>query len=177
MRPRDLIEFFNSIVEHAAGKTTLTRDMIFQGEATYSRNRLRSLQDEWISDYPSLIECSALLKQQPNAFRLSTVSREEVEEFCLNYSISNQGTRRTDLLTVQARGVADGVVSWEAYLCTLMHVFYITGAIGLKTEAFESYQWAYQGPSTIVADTIGMETSAMIHPMFYRVLGIKPGRP
>jgi hypothetical protein len=135
---------------------------------------MRSLQDEWISDYPSLIECSALLKQRPNTFRLPLISQTEVEEFCLNYSINNRNVVSSDLPSIQARAVVDGIISWETFLCSTMHIFYITGLVGLKTEAFESYQWSNQGPSTIVADTINMETSVMIHPMFYRVLGIKP---
>jgi hypothetical protein len=174
MRPRDLIEFFNSVIEHAAGKATLTKDMIFEGESLYSKNRMRSLQDEWITEYPSLIECSSLLKQRPNTFRLTSIPREQVEEFCLNYSISSNGPAPGDFLSSQARAVVEGVISWESFLCSTMHVFYITGIVGLKTEAFESYQWSHQGPSTIVADTINVESSVTIHPMFYRVLGIKP---
>ena len=174
MRPRDLIEFFNNIVELAAGKAALTKDFILQGEGVYSRNRMRSLQDEWINDFPSLIDCSALLKQRASTFRFSSIPRDEVEEFCLTHSIKNQGSAQADLLSIQARAVVEGMIPWESFICSLMYVFYKTGIVGLKTEAFESYQWSHQGPSTIVADTISVETSAMIHPMFYRVLGIKP---
>lgn len=171
MRPRDLIEFFNSIIELAAEHPNISRDMILQGEGVYSRNRLRSLQDEWITDYPGLIECSSLLKQRTQTFKLLTVSRHGVEEFCLNYAIGHYNL--TDLLSVQARAVADGLVSWQAFLCSLVHVFYLTGIVGLKTERFQTYEWAHQGPSTIVADTINMETSVNIHPMFHRVLGVR----
>jgi hypothetical protein len=175
MRPRDLIEFFNSILEHAAGKPVLTKEMIFEGEGLYSKNRMRSLQDEWQSDYPSLIDCLTLLKQRPSSFKLGSYSREEIEEFCLNLSISGRVVSgSSDLLATQARAVVDGLVTWDAFLCTTMHVFYITGVVGLKTDAFEAYQWSGQGPSTIVADTIGLQTSVSIHPMFYRVLGVKP---
>lgn len=175
MRPRDLIELFNSMVEYAAGKPMLTTEMVFLGEGSYSKLRMRSLQDEWISDFPSLIECSTLLKQRPFSFKISTIPQDEVEEMCLNQSIKNADSfSRRDLLSAQARAVVDSVVSWETFLCTLMHIFYITGVIGLKTESFEAYQWAHEGTATIVADTIGMHTSVMIHPMFYRVLGIKP---
>jgi hypothetical protein len=174
MRPRDLIEFFNSAIEHAAGKATLTKEMIHEGEGVYSKNRMRSLQDEWISDYPSLVDCTILLKQKQHAFRLESIAQDAVEEFCLTYSIDNPSYTRRDLSSVQARAVADGLVSWESFICTMIHVFYLTGIVGLKTEAYETYQWSHHGPSTIVADTIGMETSVMIHPMFYRVLGIKP---
>jgi len=38
--------------------------MILQGEGLYSKNRMRSLQDEWISDYPTLVDCTALRKAE-----------------------------------------------------------------------------------------------------------------
>jgi hypothetical protein len=175
MRPRDLIEFFNNVIEHAAGKPTLTREMVFQGEGLYSKNRLRSLQDEWISDFPTLVDSTSILKQRPNTFRLSTIPRDQVEDLCLMNSIADPGRNRTDVISVGSWAVVDGATPWTKFLCSLMHVFYTTGVVGLKTESFEAFQWAHEGPTTIVADTIGLETSAMIHPMFYRVLGIKPG--
>jgi hypothetical protein len=174
MRPRDLIEFFNSIMETAAGKAVISKEMLLQGEGIYSKNRLRSLQDEWIADYPSLVDCSTLLKQKQSSFRLSSFTREEVEEFCLNFTVKNYRSPKSDLLSTQARAVADAVIPWEVFLRSTVHVFYITGILGLKTESFESYQWSNTGTSTVVADTIGMETSVKIHPMFYRVLGIRP---
>ena len=110
---------------------------------------------------------------QAVAASTSGVSRTPlIENKCLDYAIEHLSDN--DILSQHARGVADGIVSWQVFLCSLCHIFYITGIIGLKTEAFEGYQWAHEGTATIVADTINLETSANIHPMFYRVLGITP---
>jgi hypothetical protein len=137
---------------------------------------MRSLQDEWISDFPTLVDCTSLLKKRSSSFHLETIPRDQVEELCVNNYIGDPGQNRSDLISVNSRAVIDGMVTWSAFLCSLVHIFYLTGIVGLKTESFEAYQWAHEGPSTIVADTIGMDTSVMIHPMFYRVLGIKPSR-
>ena len=177
MRPRDLIEFFNSIMENAAGKTKLTKEMIFMGEGLYSKNRMRSLQDEWNSNYPTLVDCMSLLKKRSPVFKIGSIPRDQVEELCVGNCIDDPVQGLNDLISVNSRAVVDGVISWSAFLCSLMHIFYITGIIGLKTESFEAFQWAHEGPSTIVADTIGLETSAAVHPMFYRVLGIRPISP
>jgi hypothetical protein len=171
LRPRDLIEFFNSCLDRATGRPALTREMILKAEAVYSKNRMRSLQDEWIAEYPSLVDFTALLKQQPRVFRLGSMQRGAVEEFCLTYAISYMV--RQDLLSVHAKAVADGVMSYEAFLCTLFHVFYLTGIVGLKRETFEGYEWAHEATSTIVADTINLDSGVSVHPMFHRVLGIK----
>jgi hypothetical protein len=128
---------------------------------------MRSLQDEWISDHPTLIDFAALLKQQPNTFRMKTITRDFVEDFCLTYSINGQRSRSSDLLSTQARGAVESVISWSSFLCSAMHIFYIAGIVGLMTEDFQSYQWAHEGQSTIVADTIGLKTSVKIHPLFF----------
>jgi hypothetical protein len=172
MRPRDLIEFFNNCIDQAAGQTTLTRTVILSAEGVYSKNRMRSLQDEWVSDYPHLIEFAAILKQRPKSFRLSAFSKELIEERCLEHAIEHMST--ADVLSVQARAVVNGLVSWDSFLCSLFHVLYLTGIVGLKTETFEAYQWAHEGTTTVIADTINLQTGARIHPMFYRVLGVKP---
>jgi hypothetical protein len=174
MRPRDLIEFFNNIIAHAAGKAVLTCDMVFEGEGVYSKNRLRSLQDEWISDFPSLVDSMSILKQRPGTFRLNTIQQEQVEDLCIANSIADPSRSRIDVISTGSWAVVERAMPWTKFVCSLIHVFYITGIVGLKTESFQAYQFAHEGPSTIVADTIGMETSVKIHPIFYRVLGVKP---
>jgi hypothetical protein len=176
MRPRDLIEFFNNIVENAAGKAKLTQEMILTGEGVYSKNRMRSLQDEWLSDYPTLVDCAAILKKRPATFHLGAVPQEQVEDLCVDLCIADPGQTRTDLISVNSRAVIDGVVSWSAFLCSLMQVFYKTGIVGLKTESFEAYQWSHEGPSTISADTLTLDTSVTIHPTFHRVLGVRSSK-
>jgi len=174
LRPRDLIEFFNNIIEHATGKAVLTGEMVFAGEGLYSKNRLRSLQDEWIVDFPSLVDSTSILKQRSSIFRLDEIEQEQVEDLCLTNSISDSHRNRVDVISVGSWAVVERAMPWSKFLRSLTHVFYLTGIVGLKTESFESYQFAHEGPSTIVADTLGMETSVKIHPMFYRVLGVKP---
>jgi hypothetical protein len=56
MRPRELIEFFNACLANAEGKAKITKQALWDAEGRYSKYRLRSLQDEWVVEYPSLIE-------------------------------------------------------------------------------------------------------------------------
>lgn len=172
LRPRELIEFFNTCMEQAQGRPTITKNMLFAAEGTYSKNRLRSLQDEWFADYPTLIDFTSVLRKQPSHFEIGEIDRREVEDFCLTYHINNYDKR--DELSSCAKNLAEGIIDTQAFLNFLFHVFYRTGVVGLKTETFESFQWSIYGPSTIAAQTIGPFTRVCVHPMFWRVLGIKP---
>src|ERR1035437_5942711 len=55
MRPRDVILFFNACVRQARDNPVVTVAMLKDAEGEYSRQRLRSLADEWIADYPDLL--------------------------------------------------------------------------------------------------------------------------
>lgn len=171
MRPRELIEFFNDCIEQAENRVTITKDMLTTAEGKYSKNRLRSLQDEWISDYPTLIDFTAMVKKRARQFRLSEIDQSEVENFCLDYSVANQS--KADILSLQALNVAEGMLSVNSFLTFLFGVFYKTGLVGLKTDAFERTQWSYLGVSTLASDTINADTRVEVHPTFWRALGTK----
>lgn len=171
MRPRELIEFFNDCIEQAESRPTITKTMLLTAEGNYSKNRLRSLQDEWLSDYPPLIEFTFLLRKKPRQFKISDLENTELQDFCLNYAVNYPD--RSDVLSNYAKSAAEGLTSLFSLLSFILHIFYRTGVVGLKTETFESTQWSYTGPSTIAANTIDAITRVEIHPTFWRVLGIK----
>jgi hypothetical protein len=104
MRPRELIEFFNECIEHAEGSAVITKQALLDAEEQYSKKRLRSLQDEWVSDYPSLIDLAFILRKQPKQFKIGDLKIEEMENFLLNYAIDYSD--RSDALSQQAKNVA-----------------------------------------------------------------------
>lgn len=172
MRPRELIEFFNDCIEQAESCPTINKSMLLTAEGNYSEKRLRSLQDEWFVDYPTLVEFSSILRKKPRQFKLQDLENNEIQDFCLDYAIKY--TDKNDVLSTQAKNAAEGMISILSFLAFAFHVFYRTGIVGLKTESFESTQWSYKGPSTIAADTIDFNTRVEIHTTFRRVLGIRP---
>lgn len=174
MRPRELIEFFNNCIEQAEARPTITKTMLLMAEGNYSKNRLRSLQDEWISDHPFFLDFTSILKKKPKHFEIADINITEVENFCLDYAINNP--ERNDNLSSLAKTTAEGLTSLLNFLSTLFHVFYRIGLVGLKTETFEKTQWSYLGASTIAADTIDRKTKIEIHPTFWRVLGIRSSK-
>jgi len=127
---------------------------------------------EWFGDYPTLLEFSTFLRKKPKQFKLVDLNAKEIEEFCLHYAIKYPD--RNDILSLQARQVAEGMISSIAFFSFLFHVFYRTGIVGLKTETFDKMQWSHKGASTIAANTIDLNTRVEIHPTFWRVLGIGP---
>lgn len=172
MRPRELIEFFNNCIVLAEAHPSINKKMLLTAEGEYSKNRLRSLQDEWLADYPTLIDFTFLLRKKQKQFRLEDLDNSDLHEFCLDYAVKYP--ERKDALSSQAKTAAEGLTSFSCFLSFAFHIFYRVGVVGLKTETFETTGWSYKGPSTISADTIDCKTRVEIHPTFWRVLGIRP---
>ncbi len=175
MRPRELIEFFNLCIEQAEGRATINKETFLKAEAIYSRNRLRSLQDEWFSDYPKLIEFTELIKKKTKQFKVKILDENQVLEFCVNYAI--RFPTYSDYLSEKAKAVAecnpkDSKKFIDDFLKALFQVFYRVGIVGVKVESYEELQWSFSGALTISASIIDGETSIQIHPTFWRVLGI-----
>ena len=171
-RPREVIEFFNECIKQSEGKTSITISNLRIAEGEYSKNRFRSLDDEWHSEYPSLLKFAFILRKKPKSFKISDLKGKEVEEFCLDFTINNLSKKCP--LAQEARKVAEVNESYENFLLFLFHVFYKTGIVGLKLDTYEKTAWCYEGPETIGAKIINKDAIVSIHPMFFRVLGIKP---
>lgn len=172
MRPRELIEFFNFCIQKAEGRPTITKKNLLEAEGIYSESRLRSLQDEWFGDYPTLIDFVLFLRKKPKQFVVRDLNEKAVGDFCLDYAIVHYTS--TDELSMYAKNVAEAKIDTNTFLSFLFHVLYRTGVVGLKTETFQGFQHSANGITSIAAQTIDADSRVAIHPMFWGILGIKP---
>lgn len=172
MRPRDIIMFFNCCIQQAVDKPTINLSVLRQAEGVYSKERLRSLADEWISDYPGLLDFSRVLKLRKKTFQAGEITSEELEDLCLEYCI-NFPDQHGDILSKKSRDLIDESVDASEFRELLLQVFYRTGLISLKTETFEPAQWTPLGDRDISISEISESTKVGVHQMFWRALGIR----
>ncbi|MFH1996960.1 MAG: hypothetical protein ABIJ27_08260, partial [Candidatus Omnitrophota bacterium] len=171
MRPRDLILFFNQCIRTADKHPTITGEMIKTAEGEYSRLRLKSLYDEWNSDYPNLSKFVEILKNRSKVFLVSSISDEEIGEFCLRIVV--QKVEKRDGLYFDALETAEAKLDPSEFRRKLFSVFYNIGMIGIKREPYEKPEWVASGRKGVSSTEISEKTKALIHPMFFRVLGVK----
>lgn len=174
MRPRDIIMFFNACIRNAVNNPQVTARMLREAEGEYSRGRLRSLADEWIGDYPDLMDLTVLLKNRSERFRVS----ELTDDACLDVAIrllSVRGRKDAQLATLLRRVDADPANIRE-FRNWAVACFYRVGLIGLKLEAYDAVAWSMSGRRSISTSEITGDARAMVHPCYWRSLGIKPER-
>ena len=171
-RPRDVISFFNKCIEAAEGRPRLSVDSLKRAEGEYSRQRLKSLGDEWHGDYPGLLDFMDLLKNRPSSFSLGQVSYGGVVDLCLTSAIEHPNG--LGILREHARNVSEGLVNPNDFKRTLFMVFYRIGLIGLKLETFESASWVNELGQGVSPSEIGDTTGIVVHTTYWRALGINP---
>lgn len=169
-RPRDLIVFFNHCMELAVDRPDITAKMILQAEGDYSQRRLRSLSDEWGSDYPELGDCTDLLKLRPPRFALSAITEEQIGEKCL--TLATRVGRKRGPISQWAIEVVEAWMPWGEFRLRLAAVFYKVGLVGLKLETFMSDSWSFLHSPIVLPAQITDGSTIVICPMFYRVLGV-----
>lgn len=168
LRPRDAILFFNECIKAAEGQAKFTQATVLAAEATYSEMRLRALADEWTSDFPNLFELALFLKKFPSQFKLSLL-HDSIQDLALRYltsSVVQDDVYRT-IYTMFEGDDRNGLIA------EILKVLFRVGIIGVKTETFQTVQWAHIGSRKVLGE-IGTETLVQVHPAFWRVLGIQP---
>ncbi len=177
-RPRDIILFFNHCIkcsiEQQKGKPAIPVSVLKMAAREHARDRLRSLADEWHSNFPDLLEFGDVLKKKPASFRLREIAVDEIEELCLRVVVVD--TSVTGPLAMKARSVVENLLSARAFREYLMRVFYRVGLVGLKTEGFRETQWSFLGNTELSAAEIREDSRVSVWPMFFPALGINRRR-
>ena len=145
--------------------------MVLRAEGEYGRGRLKSLFDEWGADYANLKLFVELLKSRPRKFLYKEVSLNYFADFCLDIAV--QTVAEKDSLYRDAFDVADDKLSAGDFKKKLFLIFHLVGLVYLKIEAFDKLISSLSGRRSISSAEITDDTEVSIHPMFWRVLGIK----
>ncbi len=172
MRPRDIIVFFNACIRQAGENPSITTAMLKAAEGEYSRQRLRSLADEWIADYPDLLVFVDILKGQQSRLKVQDIEDEQI----LNLAIRLVDGRKID--DAELKGALQQIENNTSNTGSLRNwcvaVFYRVGLIGVKLESFEAVVWSTLGRRSVSSAELTMRTGIEVHPCFWRSLGINP---
>lgn len=173
MRPRDIIMFVNDCLELAEARSDICLQTIKDAEANYSKERMKSLEYEWLMFFPNLNASSKIFYGMNNHFEVSTLT----EDYLVNKfeeiipMISNIDS---DPITRSLNNLYSTSANFSSIRNFIIREFYTMGFLGIKTNPQEPVRWSYEGKNIAInAGEIRPSSSLYIHPMFYRALGVK----
>lgn len=172
-RPRDVIDFFNSCIEHCDGKTRFDKTVVRQAEGEYSRRRLNSIGTEWGQLYPGIRDgLTVILANTPHSFRIADIDDDRLdrfaEVFCEKYStgpLIELAHRMVNASTSESTKVRNSV------RIALSHIFYRIGAIGLKLSAKSEVQVVDNYLIRVSDAELSVENVVVVHKALWRALG------
>jgi Cdc6-like AAA superfamily ATPase len=168
-RPRDVIDFFNTIILRQSGDLSLTWSKIYDAEGEYSKRRLDSILDEWKDSYFGLPATFNLLKKLGKYFKVDNITKEDTEDL-LTYKDCEKCKWLKMLQTnyLENRMLIDDIIQ------EIINALYITGIIGIKKTSNDNIIFSYERPINTLElnqDEINNYTF-FVHQMFWQALGI-----
>jgi hypothetical protein len=171
MRPRDVILFFNLCIAQAKDNPRITAQMVREAEGEYSRLRLRSLADEWQSDFPVLLSFVDLLKEKRPHFAVEEITDDNCLQVCMQ--LHEHGSAREDELSLAASSLVEGTIDYDQFRRTVLVAFYKIGLVGLKLEQYQAVAWSIGSRRSVSVSEVRPGTRVAIHSCFWRTLGVQ----
>ncbi len=170
LRPRDCILFINQCIKESPDKPKFTQKYVLAAESVYSRNRLRSVGDEWQIDYPELLDFAKLLHGQPASFTLSDFPGTDFADRLLE--ILTQSDTRRGPLWHGANKVLMEDAPQARFVQDLFAVFYRVGFVGLRKRMSENRQYSYKHEPQVNPLDIEENARVYVHKTFWPAFGI-----
>lgn len=168
-RPRDIISFINGCIDKSTGFKKVTAARIRDAESLYSDVRFRALGDEWIADYPNLMNALRIFKKRDPVFNFNDIKPKELEDLVVEILSSN--VKESCLIEDICHKYYEDNISYQDTLAKLLRIFYRVGVIGVRVPS-RGISWSFKKDNIIHESQITGEERIEILPMFYRVFGI-----
>ncbi len=171
-RPRDVIMFFNECIKAGENKAKLNQDAILKAESIYSLSRLRAIGDEWIVDYPNLLDVVFFLRNFPSSFQPENY-KNKFEDEMLDYLIVNQNATsemKNKIYYIVEENFTNN--DTDAFIIAYLKILYRVGVIGIRSKDTSSpIKWSFSGYKPMSSE-IRLDTQVSIHPAFWNALDV-----
>jgi hypothetical protein len=168
-RPRDVISFFNHMIENANNKSVFTNDIIAKAEPSYSLERFQALEDEWSENFGRISLVCDFLKGINNGFRLKSVQEEKFADIFLEEKY--QGLFKGDL-SYALQSWKAGEIGFTSFLKKLIFILYRTGIIGIKKGPTYPTAFYYTKEVIIERSDVSNSCKFYVHPALYSFLKV-----
>lgn len=172
LRPRDLISYFNKIIEVSSQKSYFDMHVIKQAESKYSIERLQALEDEWSENYGEVSKILNFLRGMHNGFSLFNLKEDSFAEVLVE----------ADYISVFKGDLYDACVKWRQakgdlqnfriFLSEIFSVLYRIGVVGIKRSPDSRIEFYYNELHPTTKSDFNNDVRIYIHKALYSVLKV-----
>jgi hypothetical protein len=172
MRPRDILSYFNNLLDSFGGKAMILQKDMRSIELDYSTSRRRALVDEWSDFYPYIDLLLTFLghRNLSAEFRIGNIDQHAVDDLALNLVTKFEPVEDNLISRAKTHLNASCNETRNSFTESLISVLYRVGAIGIKTQSNSRMQFSFTDRPNIFGEELNVNTPCLIHPMLWQNL-------
>jgi hypothetical protein len=171
LRPRDLISYFNKIVEASSQRNFFDLHVIKQAESTYSIERLQALEDEWSENYGEISKILNFLRGMHNGFNVRNIKEDSFAEVLLESDFVNSFKGELHDICQKWKSAKSDLANFRMFLSELLTLLYRIGIVGLKRNSDSPIEFYYNEQSPVTKHDFD-DAKIYIHKALYSVLKV-----
>lgn len=174
-RPRDILQFINYCLDLSTNKVNVDWGAIQDAEKAYSRERLRSLYEEWYEIFPALENLVFILSSiQKIDFTIETLTEFLSEELAINLLIETTDKKSQDpIIKSLSENLDNGSYNRNSFQNDIISCFYQTGLIGVSENILDNFEWSFKDTSYKSEIECSKVKRIKIHKMFHEAFHLK----
>lgn len=168
-----MIVYVNLVLEKAVGRSSIPVDLVKSVEEEYSEERVRSIQFEWASIFPSLEVVSKVLENRRDSFRVQEIASHELEAIAMEL-LSYIGIEN-EPLAPRAQCFLNQNLSANSFRYEIVNCLYHVGMVGIKKGPQSPVKWSFESGSIAGPVNLKPDTRVYVQPMVWRRFEISGG--
>jgi len=171
-RPRDIISFFNKIIENANNKTHLTNNLIKNAEPSYSIERLHGLEDEWNENYGDISKLCKFLFGVHNGFNIYNIKEDSFADllFSNDYADALKGEALIHLEEWKKSDLKPS--DFRKFLSEILFILFKIGVIGVKRKPELKTEFFYNSETSINPSDFLNDGKIYVHKALFSVFKV-----
>jgi len=172
MRPRDIISFFNKIIECSNNKTHINNSLIKQAEPGYSIERLQALEDEWAENFGDISKFYDFLFGVHDGFNVYNIKEDPFSNILLE--ADSLSSVKGELYKIVDRWKKSNLKlsDFRVFLSEFLFIFYRIGIIGIKRKPQLKVEYFYNSEVVIRAADFDNDVKLYVHKALFSSLKI-----
>lgn len=176
LRPRDLIIFFNDCIDNVDETGRITPEVVRHAEVGYSESRLRSLRDEWQSEYPLLLHFVEFFRGRDQQFFFADLDHGSLSDLCIQVATIHDVYQKPyppHSLASYTHKLLEEEMSVSEFKKILVQCLFVVGFLGVQSPNESTIRWATSYRSASLTLALEEFSILFIHPTFHQALGIQ----
>ncbi len=166
MRPRDILLFISHAIGFSLGKNSITVEAINKAEDSYSKDRLRALEDEWKNPYLNIGKIFNYFRRCPHKFE-----KKAFENIVEDITLSILKKKEAKELGKWTWIIEGGYIDSETFnFDNLVNLLYRVGFIGIKETPSSPVRYIHDELSDV--PPVNEEAKFYINPCYYRAINV-----